>query len=227
MRGFVDNVQKEIWANVLHFVFTGTPPTAAALATIASNIATSWTSHMAPECPTPTQLNEVTLTDQSSDTAAEGTWLGGNAGTRGDDSIAANGAVLISYPSTLRYKGGHPRNYLYVLGNADFAGATNWTPAATTEVQTHWQAFLNGCIGLNAGGTSITEFCTVRRIGKFLPNGGPPHYYLTTPLVNPIVISQALASPEIASQRRRIGRAADSGAALRTKLLSAGVTLTA
>lgn len=210
LEGFVDTSAADtLWVNVLHFQYGGTAPSNAACFTIASNIATQWSSHVASLCPSPTTLQAVTVTDLTSTTAGSGEALVIEPGTRGDDSIPANAAVLISYPSALRYKGGHPRTYLYCLGNADLSGATNWSTAATAEVQTHWQAFLTGCLSAGAGGTTISGFCSVRYKGKFLPNGGPPHYYLTTPLVNPILPSAALARQQMASQRGRIGRRSD------------------
>lgn len=207
LEGFVDTSSADtLWANVLHFQYGGTAPSNAICATIAGNVATQWANHMAAECPSPTTLQAVTVTDLTSTTAGEGEALVLVPGTRGDDSIPANACVLISYPSAIRYKGGHPRTYLYCLGNADLSGATNWSTAGTAEVQTHWQAFLTGCLTAGSGGTTISGFCSVRYRGKFLPNGGPPHYYLTTPIVNPITISQALARQQMASQRGRIER---------------------
>jgi hypothetical protein len=217
LEGYVDGTKLEKWGNVLHFLYSGSAPVNSTCAAIGSAISTQWGSHMAPECPSPTTLESVQTVDLSSPTAGEGTFVGSTSGSRGDDSIAANGAVLISYPSGLRYKGGHPRSYLYCLGNADFTGATQWTAAATAEVQAHWQSFLSAIVGGTFSGTTITGLVSIRYHGKFLPNSGPPHYYLTTPLVNPITISQATASKEIASQRRRIGRAADSSVGLVAK----------
>jgi hypothetical protein len=206
-KGGIDTTTTEIWGNVLHFLYSGTAPTNAVLSTMAAAVSGFWGTHMAPECPSPTALTSVQITDLTSDTAAEGTWTGVIPGTRGDDSIAANGSVLISYPTALRYKGGHPRTYLYVLGNADFLGAMEWSTAATAEVQTHWQAFLTAIVGYTASGMTVSEMVTVRMHGKYLPNSGAPHYYLTTPLISPVVIAQATAHQQIASQRRRIGRA--------------------
>jgi len=151
-------------------------------------------------------LVKVQVTDLSSLTSGEGTWTGLEVGSRGDDSIPANAAFLISYPSTLRYKGGHPRTYLMIGGNADLQGAAEWSTLFTAEGQTHWQAFLTSLIGYATGGTDLSSFVSVRYRGKFLPNGGPPHYYLTTPLVNTINVAAAVAQVQMASQRRRIGR---------------------
>lgn len=204
IEGFVDGTDTYKWGNVLHFGYTGTAPSNATCATIAGDISAAWNTNMAPECPSPTTLQSVTVTDLTSATAGSGQSLTVHAGSRGDDSIPANACVLISYPSALRYKGGHPRTYLYCLGNSDLTGAAEWTPIA--EVQSHWQAFLTAIASISVAGCSVNSFVSVRYRGKFLPNGGPPHYYLTTPLVNTIAISTATARAEMASQRRRIGR---------------------
>jgi hypothetical protein len=207
LEGFVDTSSADtVWANILHFTYGGTPPSNATCAAIAGNISTHWDTYVASLCPSPTTLQVVTVTDLSSTTAGSGEVLVLDAGTRGDDSIPANAAVLISYPSAERYKGGHPRTYLYVLGNADLQGATNWSTAATAEVQTKWRNFLTNALTAGFAGTVLSSFCSVRYRGKFLPNSGPPHYYLNTPIVNPIPASGAIARQQMASQRGRIER---------------------
>lgn len=207
LEGFVDtSATNTLWANVIHFQYGGTPPSNATCATIAGNIATAWAANVASLCPSPTTLQVVSVTDLTSTSAGAGEALVLHAGTRGDDSIPANASVLISYPSSVRYKGGHPRTYLYVLGNADLKGATNWSDLAFVEVQTKWRAFLTACLSAGAVGTVLSSFCSVRYRGKFLPNGGPPHYYLNTPIVNPIGAATAIANQQMASQRGRIER---------------------
>jgi hypothetical protein len=173
---------------------------------LAGTIGAQWDINIASLCPSPTTLQAVTVTDLSSSSGGEGEALPLNPGTRGDDSIPANAAVLISYPSQVRYKGGHPRTYLYVLGNADLQGATHWSTAATAEVQSKWRTYLAAIAGFSSGGTTLGNFCSVRYRGKFLPNGGPPHFYLTTPIVNVIPPNTAVARQQMASQRGRIER---------------------
>jgi hypothetical protein len=207
LEGFVDTSSADtLWVNVLHFTYSGSLPTAATCTSMAQSIAAFWESNVASLCPSPTTLQAVTVLDLSSPSAAEGETLPLGVGTRGDDSIPANAAVLISYPSTLRYKGGHPRQYLYVLGNADLQGATNWSTAATAEVQTKWRAFLNQCTTLSVLGCTLGSFCSIRYRGKFLPNGGPPHFYLDTPIVNVVPPNTPVARQQMASQRGRIER---------------------
>lgn len=206
IEGFVDNDTVQKWGNVLHFAYTGGAPSNLDCETLATHISSEWGTHMAPECPSPTSLRKVTVTDLTSDSAGAGEALANTPGTRGDDSIPANAAVLITYPSGLRYKGGHPRSYLYCLGNADLEGAANWNPSAASEVQGHWQAFLTSLIGYGFGAATVASVGFVRYRGKYRPNGGPPNYYLDTPLYQSIVIDDLVAQNEMASQRRRIGR---------------------
>lgn len=206
IQGEIDNEDVYPWANVLHFEYAGTAPSNAVCATLAGDVETAWSTHLAPECPSPTQLTKVTVTDLTSDTAGAGEWLGNVPGTRGDDGIPANAAVLITYPAPLRYRGGHPRQYLYVGGNADFEGSAKWSTLFTAEAQLHWHDFLAAVQALSASGTALGSFGAIRYYGKFLPNSGPPRYRLDTPLPMVIPIAEAVASQEIASQRRRIGR---------------------
>lgn len=206
LEGFVDNDEVYKWGNILHFGYTGTAPSNATCAAIATGIVGFWATRMAPECPSPTTLQKCVVTDLTSDSAGQGEHLAVVPGTRGDDSIPANAAVLITYPAAIRYRGGHPRTYLYVLGNADLEGAAHWSAAGVAEVQAHWQGFLGDCLSISSSGCVLSSFGFVRYHGKFLPNGGPPHYYLNTPLFEAITVSQALASAEMASQRRRVGR---------------------
>jgi hypothetical protein len=206
IEGFVDNLDLYKWGNVLHFGYVGGPPDNAACASIADSIAAQWGVQMSPQQPSPSTVQSITVTDLTSDTAGEGKNITVIPGTRGDDSIPANAAVLVSYPSGLRYKGGHPRSYLFCLGNADLTGAAEWNPASLAAVQTAWQNLLNDITSIVVGPTSVTSFGFVRYRGKYLPNSGPPHYYLDTPLYQTIPISSALCRQEMASQRRRIGR---------------------
>lgn len=205
LQGFVDTSSADsIWENVLHFQYGGTPPSNATCTQIGTNIGAAWAAQVASLCPSPTTLQIVAVTDLTSNSAGEGEAAVLHPGTRGDDSVASSTAVLISYPASFRYKGGHPRTYVYCLGNADLQGATNWSTAATAEVQSHWISFLFGCLSAGSAGTTLSSPCAVSYKSKFAPNSGPPHFYRTTPLVIPFLYSSAKARQRIASQRRRL-----------------------
>lgn len=195
-----------IWANVLHFRYSGGPPTNGDCSSLAAQITIKWNTNMAPECPSPIVLTKVTVTDLTSPTAGGGEATANYAGTRGDDVIGANTAMLVTYPLQLRYKGGHPRSYLLVGGNADNLDGDQWHTAFADEVYTHWTAFLNSIVSSTSGTTTIAGMVAVRYHGQFLPNGGPPHFYLDNPLVGDLIIDQLQTQIQMASQRRRIGR---------------------
>lgn len=198
MEGKVDGEDIFNWGNVIHFRYSGSAPSNAVCATIAAQVGSEWATHMAPECPAPTTLQKVVVTDLTSNTSGQGESLIVHAGTRGDDSIPANAAVLITYAAPLRYRGGHPRQYLYVGGNADLEGAAKWSSAFQAEALSHWQAFITSMEGFTSSGCVLGTFCTVS-----YKSGNAPR---VTPLVMNLDVTGAFVAAEMASQRRRIGR---------------------
>lgn len=196
----------ELWENVLHLQYSGPAPTASTLNAIAGTINTMWQGQIASLCPSPIVLTEVLVTDLGSTTGAQGVNTFVVTGTRGDDIMAANAAVLVSYPVSLRYRGGKPRSYLLVGGNADNQDGMNWHAAFVTEVKTKWTNFMNGTLGQGSGGTTFNQWCAVRRTGRYLANSGPPHYILTNPIVMPVSSASIIVHGQIASQKGRIGR---------------------
>lgn len=201
----------ELWANIFHMQYSGTPPTSSGLPLLTNQLVAAWTANMAAECPSPIVLTSATATDLNSNTGAQSVHLANVPGTRGDDIMAANAAMLISYPSSLRFRGGHFRSYLLVGGNADNQDGMNWHSAFVVEVQAHWISFMQSLVGFTFSGTTLTQLVGLKRHGKYLPNtghGGPntPPYVLTTPIVVPLVINQITAHQQIASQKGRIGR---------------------
>lgn len=196
----------EIWENQLFYQYSGTAPSGSNLQTLAQVYMNAWTANVSSLCPSPIALASVVVTDMASNSGAQGSVSLSVPGTRGDDVIGSNTAMLISYPVTLRYRGGKPRSYLLVGGNADNQDGMNWHQAFVTECQTKWNAFIGSVIGSSAGSTSITSHCAVRRHGKYLPNGGPPNFVLTNPIVLPLASNAGVAHQQMASQKGRIGR---------------------
>lgn len=204
LKGVVDNEDIYGWANVLHFKYSGAPPSDADCNTIGVVAAGNWNTRMASACPSPTQLTEVSVIDLTSHTAGQWDTAVSYSGTRGDDSIPANAAMLMSYPVGTRYRGGHPRSYLYVLGNADLEGAAKWSTAGVAEVLGKWKLFLGDMEATTVGATVIGQFCAVSYVDRNV-NPVPP-YRRPVPLVLPLDITLTKARQEMASQRGRIGR---------------------
>lgn len=202
--GFIDNERNQNWANVLHWQYSGTAPSSAQLNTLAAQIGTQWGVNMAATCPSPTTMTLVTLTDLTGPTAGAGESNVSHAGTRGDDSIPANAALLIHYQVNFRYRGGKPRTYLYCGGNADLEGAGKWNALFAQAVQDAWRNYLSALSTFSTGSGTLGNLVLVRYQDKTI-NPVPPHK-LTSPLVLTQAITTAIADPQMASQRGRIGR---------------------
>ncbi len=192
------------WANILHWLFTGSVPGVSDLVAWNNRIATNWSTDMAPEQISSCSVTHITSTDLTSSMGAQDELLTGIPGTRGDDEIPANAAVLVVYPSDRRYRGGHWRSYLVAGGNADFRDSGSWSTAFTAEVQAHFRSFLTATIPFTSSATTFVDLVGVSYIDKAL-NPVPP-YRRTTPLVQILPITEAFTVQEMASQRRRIGR---------------------
>jgi hypothetical protein len=196
----------EIWENVLYMGYTGPAPSQASVANYAQQVTIVWNANVASLCPSPIVLTSCVVTDIASNTGQQGIFNVTIPGTRGDDVIGSNTAMLVSYPSTMRFRGGHFRQYLLVGGNADNQDGMNWHDAFVGAVNTQWNAFVTGITGITAAGTTYSQHVGVRRHGKFLPNGGAPHFVLNTPIVIPFPANSGVAHKQMASQKGRIGR---------------------
>jgi hypothetical protein len=186
------------WANILHFAYTGGPPSVANLVTLATDIGSLWQDHVAPLVTADNSLFTTKLTDLSSDTGAQVDVSTGVDGTNGEDPIPNNVATLITYPVDRRFRGGHPRTYLNAggAGNQESGSVTDWNSGYLTEVANGWGAFTDGVSALSAGGVSLGAQCCI----QYLHDGA----YLTPPIV--LTLPTFEVSTSVASQRRRVGR---------------------
>lgn len=203
----VANVIKIVWAgttgfynwNVIqHCQWTGSAPSVAALSSFSTTLGALWGSVIKPNYYSSTVLQSVTMTDLTSSTANTGSANPNTAGTDTDAGTAANAAVLVNYPSSYRYRGGHPRAYWPAFGYNQLQDDTHWTSAAVTLMGTFITDIQNDMTTLTSGGTNLTGQCAV----SYITAGAAR----TTPLVMPISNGSFTVEARMASQRRRIGR---------------------
>jgi hypothetical protein len=186
------------WANVFHYRYSGTLPSAAGLAALANTYDGVFATYFAPLQSNDTQFGGCRITDLSSDTGAYADIPDPTDGTRGAGLIPAQLAVLVSYQSVTRFRGGHPRSYFVAGIDSDLLNPSTWTDtfpglvvAAATEVQ-------GAIIGSGADGTTIGNPCWVRY--------GPKSDRLDPPQIFDIVPATFTALARVATQRRRTGR---------------------
>ena len=192
------------WANVLHFRWTGSAPTTVDLDGMCTFISGHWLALVAPQVQPQITLTQVMLTDLTSPTSAQGIDATPQIGGLATTELPSSVAVLVSYPSSVRYRGGHPRTYLLAGGLAEMADGRTWSAGFVTAVQAAWRTFLNSIVGLTEGGCLVGSQCFVSYISVAL-NPVYPHRR-ALPLVFDIGLNTAIVQSEMASQRRRIGR---------------------
>jgi hypothetical protein len=143
-------------------------------------------------------LQTITLTDISSSTGNQGVDTPNIAGSNADMNVPQNAAILVNYPSSIRYRGGHPRTYWPGQAYQNLVDDTHWNAATVTSVGTFMTAIQNDYYTLTSGGTNLTGMCAVSYVTAKAAR--------VTPLVMPIPNGSFTVESRVASQRRRIGR---------------------
>lgn len=184
------------WANVLHFVYGGAPPSLPSVTGFASLVFEEYASEIVPLMGSWASLSEVVVTDLSSASSNVGTAGSTTPGTATGEKLPASVAVLASYPTTLRYRGGHPRTYLFCGVQANLEDQSTWTTDFVDTVTSSWGDVLGSLVGETVDGTTYTSQCAVS-----YRSGGIAR---ETPVVLPI--SSFTVELAIASQRRRMRR---------------------
>jgi|HubBroStandDraft_1064217.scaffolds.fasta_scaffold121054_2 hypothetical protein len=192
------------WACINHCAWSGTTPTAAALNALATDLEAPWSADLKAYWHTSTILEEIQLTDLTTLSGAVGSATPAMAGTSAGVEIGGNASVLVDFPSSYRYRGGHPRMYLPPFVQSQLASSSAWASGAISQAGTFMAALQALYNSSTSGGTTLAGQCAVSYVNKAL-NPTPP-YRRTTPLVMPIPTDTFTVQAEIASQRRRIGR---------------------
>jgi len=183
------------WANVLHFQYSGGPPSNTTLNSASAIFLNEWQTYIAPHSNAAVVASKVVITDLSSATGSQGENLGNVPGTAAGVALPAHTCFLIQKAINRRYRGGHPRAYLPVGSTGSLANSNSWTGAFQTAVTNDYASLIsktaNGGMWAGAG----SEVTVHRKLNDEV---------LTIPLVD--IVQSYTGSPEVASQRRRIGR---------------------
>jgi len=192
------------WENVLHYIYSGAAPSLGDLTLWGTDLAAAWLDQMAPLCSENTVLTSLQMTDLTSPTSAQQVFPTAITGSRVGADMAANAAVLISYPSAYRYRGGHPRQYVLAGVAADLLDPAHWSDSFVALMTDAWTAFTQSTDSETYGGTTIVTQCFVSYYNRILNPVKP--YRRAIPIAVPIASSLATANSELSSQRGRIGR---------------------
>lgn len=180
--------------NVLHFMVSGGPPSASALAGLAAIIQAAQVTEFKSSTSTANGIESCTCTDISSTSGAQGvggTVTGGSL-TGGYNSAATS--MVINHHVSQRYRGGKPRSYLPLGNQANLSTPGQWTNTFATNMTTNWASFITQCLAATSGGVAITSFVAVSYYHAGAVRSTPVTY----------TINNSTARQQVGSQRRRI-----------------------
>jgi len=193
--------------NILHFAYTGGPPSAGDCAAIATELVSVASAHMNALVASSVAMNQAEVTDLSSDMGA--TAFGGVTwdGTRGTDLVPPGACAVASHQIARRYRGGHPRTYLPFGISSDIDTTGLWKAASVTAFYDGFQGFITALDGFSAGSTTLSGFVCISYfsggVWTLFPSGAYKRIPTkrSSPLVEPVLASSVNAV--IGSQRRR------------------------
>jgi hypothetical protein len=187
--------------------YSGAAPTAGNCATLASDIAAAWNSHLASLISADVELAEVDVLDIATDSGLSGQWTGADPGTIAGNLLTQNVAQNIEFNIARRYRGGKPRMYLPSPSNAELTDTSHWSSAHVTALNTGIAAFMSEIEALSIGaiGTlahvNLSYYSGFTNVTNSSGRTRAAPKYRTTALVD--TVSGYSAKATVGSQRRR------------------------
>ena len=157
---------------------------------------TYWVNNGSEFVSTDVELLYTTATDLTTPTSAFAQYTHTQAGNS-DERCSANDAILLSHNVAMRYRGGHPRTYVFGATNDNVAdGSQTWIDTATAAALAAWEFAVADVL---AGSYPVITELAVGALSYF--TGGALR---ASPLFLPFV--DTVVSSIIRSQRRRVRR---------------------
>jgi len=187
--------------------YSGASPTSGNCATLASDIASSWSSELADQICEDYALTEVDVLDIASVSGNFGHWTGSESATRSGTALPAQSAMNVEFDIGRRYRGGKPRMFLPPGVTSDTLDAGHWGSAYIGSVNTNIAAFFSAIEALSIGAVGTLQHVNLSYYSGFknLPNSSGRERavptYRASALVDPITGYSAKGL--IGSQRRR------------------------
>lgn len=187
--------------------YAGAAPTAGNCATLASDIAAAWLTHLAPVIGSENSLTEVDVLDIASYTGLSGQWTGLNNGGMTAGPVAQQVATNVEFGIARRYRGGKPRIFLPAGDTSAVATPSRWTDAFVSNVNSGIAAFFTEIAGLSVGAVGALAHVNVSYYAGFTNHSNTSGReravptYRSSALVEPVVGYSAKAV--MGSQRRR------------------------
>lgn len=191
------------------YSYTGTAPSNATCAAIAADIHTEFSSHLNGLMSDDFSLNQIEVTDLSSNTGGQGAWDGTLVGARSGTAVSVSTAVNLGFDIARRYRGGRPKIYLPFGINTDLGSTQNeWSSTFTAAVDTGWTAFDAAVQAIVESGTTIAQNVNISFYEGFVSSQNPitkRWRNIPTPRTTALIdiVTGHQASSFLSQQRRR------------------------
>lgn len=131
--------------------YSGSAPSAANCVTLATDVATAWSSHLAAVCYELISLTEVDILDIATEVGASGQWTGSDSGSMSSATLTANAAINVEYQIARRYRGGKPRMFLPPPDGTALASVDKYSGTFVSTVNSAIAAFFAAVTGSSVG----------------------------------------------------------------------------
>lgn len=131
--------------------YSGSPPSGANCATLASDIASSWNTRLAGNFTTNWVLTEIDVLDIASLTGLSGQWTGSHAGSNAGPILTAAAATNVEFGIARRYRGGKPRMFLPPASHNETVDPGHWGSTYATNMSTFVGEFFSDIEALSIG----------------------------------------------------------------------------
>jgi hypothetical protein len=131
--------------------YAGAAPTAGNCITLATDIATAWSSNLGGQVSDDWALQQVDVLDIASVSGASGQWTGHDVGGETGTAVPSQCAVNIEFGIARRYRGGKPRMFLPGPSQGQLLDSAHWTTGYQSACQTAVGAFFTAIEALSVG----------------------------------------------------------------------------
>lgn len=189
--------------------YSGGPPSAADLTTMATTAAVAWTTDLLGFLSTSYKFNGIEMTDLGSVSGAYGEHLVIATGTEAGSEIGGQASAVLNLVIARRYRGGKPKSFWPLFTASDVNDASSWKAASVSALATAFSSYTTALLGASAGTTTLVElvnvsYYTAPNVVTVSPTTGRAtnrSTRRTSPLIDSVT-SSAFSS-KIGSQRRR------------------------
>lgn len=196
------------WGSRFFVEYTGGPPSATDLDSLATNVATDFHSNLMPYATDDKILTQVICEDLSSSSGAVGEVTVSDAGSSGGTPLAASTALVINHQINRRYRGGKPKIFLPLGDTAVRSQNNEWTSALVSSVTAAWNTFVTAVLAGSYSSFTLLTFVNISYYEGFTVVTSPTTHRARnvptlriTPVIDTIV-SNSVAQ-KLGSVRRR------------------------